>query len=62
MKKIIFFVSIGALLFAFRVSTEAQQTKKVPRIGVLASGTLSSMEEVLARISHQEKMQRLNNI
>ena len=48
MKKIIFFVSIGALLFAFRVSTEAQQTKKVPRIGVLASGTLSSMEEVLA--------------
>jgi len=38
MKKIIFFVSIGALLFAFRVSTEAQQSgKKIPRMGYLST-------------------------
>jgi putative tryptophan/tyrosine transport system substrate-binding protein len=39
--------ALGATLFALSFPVQAQQPKKVPRIGVLATGTPSSMEEVL---------------
>jgi putative ABC transport system substrate-binding protein len=39
MTKIVFSLALGALLFALCVSAEAQQTKKVPRIGVLSPGS-----------------------
>ena len=38
MKKAIFCVALGALLLVLYVSAEAQQAKKVPRIGYLAAG------------------------
>ena len=39
MKRIICFIAVCALLFALRVPVEAQQTKKMPRIGILLSGS-----------------------
>src|SRR5215475_1082221 len=36
MKKIIFYVALGALLFALCLSVEAQQPKSIPRIGFLS--------------------------
>jgi putative ABC transport system substrate-binding protein len=38
MKKKIFCLALGAMLFALCVSAEAQQPKKVPRIGYLSNG------------------------
>src|SRR6266436_5188399 len=38
MKKNIFYIALGAMLFALGVTVEAQQTKKVPRIGYLSTG------------------------
>ena len=43
MKKIIFCVALGTLLFVLHVSTGAQQPKKVPRIGFLAALSLSAV-------------------
>jgi putative ABC transport system substrate-binding protein len=40
-------IALCTLLLALSVPARAQQPKKVPRIGVLATGTPSSMEEVL---------------
>ena len=42
MKKNIFYIALGAMLFALGVTVEAQQTKKVPRIGYLSTGSRSS--------------------
>jgi putative tryptophan/tyrosine transport system substrate-binding protein len=42
MTKHIFVLSLGAMLFALCLPAEAQQTTKVPRIGVLGASTLSS--------------------
>jgi putative tryptophan/tyrosine transport system substrate-binding protein len=44
MKKNIFYIALGAMLFALGVTVEAQQTKKVPRIGYLSSGSRSSAD------------------
>ena len=48
MNKKVVCLALSATLFALCVSAEAQQPKKVPRIGVLATGTPSSFEEILA--------------
>jgi putative ABC transport system substrate-binding protein len=45
--KKVFFLSLSTLLLALSFRADAQQRKKVPRIGVIASSTPSSMEEVL---------------
>jgi putative tryptophan/tyrosine transport system substrate-binding protein len=37
MKKNVFCLALGAMLFALCFSTEAQQLKKVPRLGYLSS-------------------------
>src|SRR5215813_3720483 len=53
MKKIIFCVALGALLLVLYVSADAQQTKKVPRIGYLSpsdSATESSLSEAIRRV------------
>jgi putative tryptophan/tyrosine transport system substrate-binding protein len=42
MKKNYFCLALCALLVAFSFSADAQQTKKIPRIGVLYSGSPSS--------------------
>jgi len=39
MRKKVIGLALGATLFAFCFSTEAQQPKKVPRIGVLSPGS-----------------------
>ena len=44
---------LGAWLFALSLSAEAQQPKKVPCIGVLGTGTRSSMEELLGPFRHR---------
>jgi len=41
-KKNIFCVALATLVFALCISAEAQQPKKIPRIGVLFSGTRSA--------------------
>ena len=43
MKRIICFISVCALLFALSVPVEAQQTKQMPRIGILLSGSRTPM-------------------
>ena len=43
MKKKITVLSLCAMLFALCVSAEAQQAKKVPRIGFLGAPPLSAM-------------------
>jgi len=43
MKKTFFGLALGAMLFALCSSAEAQQPKKVPRIGLLAAPPASSM-------------------
>ena len=42
MKKKISSITLCAMLFAISVSVEAQQAKKVPRIGYLSPGSRSS--------------------
>jgi ABC-type uncharacterized transport system substrate-binding protein len=42
MKKNVFCLALGAMLFALCFSAEAQQPKKVPRIGYLSSGNSAS--------------------
>jgi len=39
MKKKVICLALGALLFALSVSADAQETKKVPRIGFLIPGS-----------------------
>src|SRR5262245_13052284 len=45
MKKIIVCIALGAMLLALCMPAEAQQPKKVPRIGLLSSGSPSSTKE-----------------
>jgi putative ABC transport system substrate-binding protein len=47
MRKHIFALSLGAMLFALCLPAEAQQPTKTPRIGYLAAGTTSSQADQL---------------
>jgi putative ABC transport system substrate-binding protein len=42
MNKRVFYLALGAMLLALSVPVEAQQTTKIPRIGYLGGGSLSS--------------------
>jgi len=44
MKRKITVLALGALFFAFCLPAQAQQAKKVPRIGYLGSGSRSSVD------------------
>src|ERR1700732_3662537 len=46
MNKKVVCLALGAMLFALSHPVEAQQSKKVPRIGYLVSGSLSSTREI----------------
>jgi putative ABC transport system substrate-binding protein len=58
-RKTISFLTLGAVLFAVCVSVEAQQSKKVPRIGFLAilaivsPSTISDRVEAFRRGLHE---------
>jgi hypothetical protein len=47
MNKKIFSVALAALLFALRVSAQAQQPRRVARIGYLDNGTAADSAELL---------------
>ena len=54
MKKIIFCVALGALLLVLYVSAEAQQPKKVHRIGFLAPGDPVTQSTEAIRLALRE--------
>jgi putative ABC transport system substrate-binding protein len=43
MRNKILYLALGAMLFALSISVEAQQPKKIPRIGFITSGTEASV-------------------
>jgi ABC-type uncharacterized transport system substrate-binding protein len=60
MKKKITFLALSAMLFALSLPAEAQQPKKVPQIGFLASGSPSS--NVPSRKAFQQGLRELGYV